>query len=135
MIDDVSPQATWQALEENSAAQLIDVRTPAEWLFVGMPDVSQIGRAVHPVSWQLPGGLVNSQFLEELSATGATEGQPLYFICRSGSRSRAAAKAAKQAGFGPVFNVADGFEGPLDAHSHRGGSAGWKAAGLPWQQH
>ncbi|NHN84340.1 rhodanese-like domain-containing protein [Acetobacter musti] len=134
MIDDVSPQATWQALQENPEARLIDVRTPAEWLFVGMPDISEVSRTVHAISWQLPNGMPNSRFLEELHAAGLKEGQPLYFICRSGARSRAAAQAALQAGFGPAFNVADGFEGPLDSQSHRGMAAGWKACGLPWRQ-
>jgi rhodanese-related sulfurtransferase len=49
-------------------------------------------------------------------------------------RSLAAAEAARAAGYAAVFNIADGFEGPLDAAGHRGTRAGWKAAGLPWQQ-
>ncbi|GBR11304.1 rhodanese-like domain-containing protein [Acetobacter oeni] len=134
MIEDVSPQATWLALEENPDAQLIDVRTQAEWFFVGIPELSRLNRELHLVSWQLPGGLINGQFLEDLSAAGLTAGQPLYFICRSGARSRAAAQAVTEAGLGPAFNVADGFEGPLDASSHRGIAAGWKASGLPWRQ-
>ncbi len=58
----------------------------------------------------------------------------IYFICRSGVRSLAAAEAARDAGFPHVYNVADGFEGPIDANGHRGQAAGWKADGLPWIQ-
>jgi len=38
------------------------------------------------------------------------------------------------AGFPRAFNVADGFEGPVDQEGHRGTVAGWKADGLPWRQ-
>jgi rhodanese-related sulfurtransferase len=55
------------------------------------------------------------------------------FLCRSGARSRHAAIAMTSAGWGPCFNVSDGFEGPLDDSRRRGG-AGWKAGGLPWAQ-
>ena len=57
----------------------------------------------------------------------------LYFLCRSGSRSRAAAIAMTVAGFNTCFNIIDGFEGNLDG-SERRGVGGWKAAGLPWFQ-
>ena len=59
---------------------------------------------------------------------------PLYFLCRSGIRSKAAAIAMAEAGFTACFNVAGGFEGPPDDRGHRGGSSGWKAEGLPWRQ-
>jgi rhodanese-related sulfurtransferase len=57
----------------------------------------------------------------------------VYFICRSGVRSRHAAEAATAAGLGPAYNVLDGFEGQLDRERHRG-IGGWKADGLPWVQ-
>ncbi len=42
--------------------------------------------------------------------------------------------AAQAAGFPHVYNVADGFEGGVDAQGHRGVVAGWKAEDLPWKQ-
>jgi len=56
------------------------------------------------------------------------------FLCRSGARSRAAAMAATAAGYARAYNVAEGFEGDLDAEGHRGRVNGWKVAGLPWRQ-
>ena len=44
------------------------------------------------------------------------------------------ATAMTNAGWGPCFNVSDGFEGPLDGLRRRGGVGGWKAGGLPWAQ-
>jgi rhodanese-related sulfurtransferase len=55
-------------------------------------------------------------------------------LCRSGARSRAAAIALTAAGYGPCYNVSEGFEGDRDGAAHRGSVGGWKVAGLPWAQ-
>ena len=81
-----------------------------------------------------PSMQVNGAFTEHLRQAGLAPEHKLYFLCRSGARSLAAARAAAAAGFGQVFNIADGFEGPPDEDGHRGVAAGWKADGLPWQQ-
>ncbi len=74
------------------------------------------------------------EVIESLKRTNYRKGAPLLLLCRSGARSRAAAIALNAAGYGPCFNVKDGFEGALDAERHRGAAAGWKAEGLPWVQ-
>ena len=56
------------------------------------------------------------------------------FLCRSGVRSVAAAKAATEAGYRSAWNILQGFEGPIDAQKQRGRIGGWRSAGLPWQQ-
>ena len=76
----------------------------------------------------------NESVEDQLKKTGFTPENHIYFIWRSGVRSLAAAQAAQAAGFPHAYNVADGFEGPPDAEGHRGGTAGWKADGLPWRQ-
>ncbi|WP_298724181.1 rhodanese-like domain-containing protein [uncultured Ferrovibrio sp.] len=132
---DVATTEAWNRLANDPTAQLIDVRTQPEWSFVGTPDLGKLGKRPLFVSWQVyPEMSVNPRFAEELSAQGVVPGQALYFICRSGARSRAAAKAMTAAGFGPCYNVAGGFEGDLDADKRRGRLNGWKAAGLAWVQ-
>jgi len=85
--------------------------------------------------WQLfPSMQVNADFTDQLRAAGLTPEHRLYFLCRSGGRSLAAAQAAQRAGFPHAYNIADGFEGPVDGEGHRGAVAGWKADGLPWRQ-
>lgn len=135
MVEDVAPQQAWEALSENPNAQLVDVRTEAEWIYVGLPELAQLNKRVLLIAWQsFPSGAGNPQFLQQLGDTGLTEAHDIYFLCRSGVRSLAAAEAAQAAGYRRVFNVADGFEGPTDAEGHRGAAAGWKASGLPWRQ-
>lgn len=135
---DVSPQESWSSLTSDAGAQLIDVRTVAEWNFVGVPDLSQAGREALFCEWQhFPSG-PNPEFVQQvaeaLKQTSYRPGAALFFLCRSGGRSRAAAIAMSKAGYGPCFNISDGFEGGLDHERHRGSSGGWKASGLPWVQ-
>jgi rhodanese-related sulfurtransferase len=132
---DVSAAEAWERLEADPMAQLLDVRTMAEWNFVGLPDLSALGRRVHCIEWQsFPGGGRNPGFVAEASqALGDPKAQVL-LICRSGARSRAAAIALTEAGFAQAFNIAGGFEGDGDAKDHRGQINGWKASDLPWRQ-
>jgi rhodanese-related sulfurtransferase len=131
----VSPAAAWQMLKDAKDSVLIDVRTRAEWNYVGLPDLDSIGKKVVLVEWQVfPGMQQNGDFVGSLSGALTDKNAPLLFLCRSGVRSAAAAKAMTAAGYSTCLNVSDGFEGPLDAQAQRGGSAGWKAAGLPWRQ-
>ncbi len=136
---DVTAREAWDLLSENGSAVLVDCRTRPEWSFVGIPDLGALEATVVFAEWQVfPSMAINAEFAVQLRAGGAVAdaagGRPLLFICRSGVRSKAAAMAMTQAGFGPCYNVSGGFEGPLDDHKHRGGSDGWKAAALPWIQ-
>jgi rhodanese-related sulfurtransferase len=134
-VPDISPEDTWVALAADKDAVLIDVRTDAEWNFVGLPDLAGLAKQVVLIPWQIyPSMQLNTDFAEHLQEAGLTPAQKLFFICRSGARSQSAGQAAQAAGFTHAFNVADGFEGPVDGAGHRGSAAGWKAAGLPWRQ-
>ena len=131
---DVTPQEAYAAVTGGEDAVLVDVRTTAEWSYVGVPDLTGAERQVVFVEWlRYPSGEVNHRFVEELRRHGLHEGIALYFLCRSGVRSRSAAIAATAAGLGPAYNVVDGFEGPQDRNGHRVVS-GWKNDGLPWRQ-
>ena len=130
---DITPAQAWQMLVDEPNAVLVDVRTAAEWQFVGVPDTSELGRPTRFVEWVgYPSGARNEDFEDQMREHGIEAG-PVIFLCRSGQRSIGAAIAATDAGLGPAYNVLDGFEGGLDQHGHRGG-AGWRAVGLPWRQ-
>lgn len=132
---DISVERAFEMLSEDDNAVLIDVRTQAEWAFVGAPDLSGLGKETVCVSWQVfPTMEQNSAFAEELADQGVTPDKTALFICRSGQRSMHAAVAMTAAGYEKCFNVAHGFEGPLDESGHRGKAEGWKAKRLPWVQ-
>ncbi len=132
---DIVPSEAWRILEQDPKAVLVDVRTDAEWAYVGLPDLSALGKRILCVSWQVfPAMAVNPDFAEEVASQGVAKDQPLLFICRSGVRSRHAAVALTALGYERCYNVAQGFEGDCDEGRHRGTVGGWKAAGLPWVQ-
>jgi rhodanese-related sulfurtransferase len=136
---DLQSADAYTFLAGDATATLIDVRTRPELAYVGVPDLSPLGRTPLFLEWQsFPLMQVQERFASGLSTMLETaevkRGAPLVFICRSGVRSRHAAIAMTSAGWAPCFNVSDGFEGPLDAFQHRGVVGGWKAAGLPWSQ-
>lgn len=132
---DLSPAQAYQLLVDEPDCALVDVRTRAEWSYVGVPDLSGLGRPVICVEWvSFPDGARNPQFLQQLAEAGVKPESPVAFLCRSGQRSAAAAELATASGFARAYNVAEGFEGPLDGSGHRGSAGGWKAAGLPWRQ-
>jgi rhodanese-related sulfurtransferase len=132
---DVAPTVAWKILSERKDAILIDVRTRPEWNYVGLPDLDTLAKKPALLEWQVfPGMQVNPDFVTALSGACADKGAPLLFLCRSGVRSAAAAKAMTAAGYSRCLNVKDGFEGPLNAEAKRGSAGGWKAAGLPWRQ-
>ncbi len=126
-------------MSTTGSGALIDVRTVAEWAYVGLPETSPIGRPLITVEWQrFPSMTVNPDFVgaleAELRARNIGREDPLFFLCRSGGRSAAAAAAMSAAGYVNCFNIAGGFEGRHDEQKHRGTIEGWKAAGLPWRQ-
>lgn len=137
----IDPEGAWRALSSEAGAFLVDVRTEPEWRFVGAPDLSDTGKSVWMLSWQVyPAMAVNPNFVTELlQQADAMQAQSVYFLCRSGGRSHQAAEAVSAAaptGTRPMglFNVAEGFEGDLDSDRRRGALNGWKARGLPWRQ-
>lgn len=135
MAENIDSRDVWHALLNDPNAQMVDVRTDAEWNFVGLPDLSEAGKAPALIPWQVfPSMQVNASFTNQLTQAGLMPDHQIYFLCRSGARSLAAADAAIAAGFPHAFNIADGFEGPPNRDGHRGTVSGWKASNLPWRQ-
>ena len=122
------PREAHEIWQRAPGAKLIDVRTRAEWDYVG-----RIPAAVEIELLTYPGNRSNPAFLAELTQQVDKEAL-MMFICRSGGRSHNAAKLAMQAGYTECYNVLEGFEGDKDAAGHRNTKGGWRAAGLPWVQ-
>ncbi|WP_432722269.1 rhodanese-like domain-containing protein [Jeongeupia wiesaeckerbachi] len=124
----VTPAEAQLLLSTLPNARLVDVRTHAEWSFVGVIPGAEL------IEWKrYPAMTPNPDFLKQLKAAVDPESVVL-FLCRSGARSHDAAQLAAAHGYATALNVLEGFEGDKDAVEHRGRLNGWKAAGLPWVQ-
>ncbi len=124
----MTPREAVRFLDENPAAVFIDCRSEMEYYFVGHP----VG--AHHVAWNDgPDWDINPHFVGQVKKV-ASMNRPMVLICRSGHRSIDAGMALEKAGFSDVYNVLEGFEGPLDEGHHRGTLSGWRKEGLPWEQ-
>ncbi len=101
-ITTITPQKLSELIHSGAAVELIDVRTPVEY------------REVHVSSARnVPLDQLNAaQF-----AAGRSAAEPLYVICRSGSRGKQACEKFLAAGYTNVVNV-------------EGGTQAWDQAGL-----
>ena len=141
-VKEALPQEVWSDLISCQYAILVDVRTKEEWCSVGVPELASLGKAAIFIEWQeYPNMSYNPLFVKRLREE--LEAKPIkkvFFICRSGVRSREAAQAfskhlndlGRQV---KCVNVAEGFEGTLKKDKFGGCSNGWKARGLAWGQY
>lgn len=126
----VTPAEAYALVEANRNVKLVDVRTNAERDWVGRVAIPEKQHLA--VQWNLyPGGTPNPEFAAQL-AQAADKNDVLLFLCRSGVRSRHAAKFATEHGYAHSFDILEGFEGDKDARGHRKTVGGWCKADLPW---
>lgn len=107
---------------------VVDVRTRAEYEFVGHPDLPN-GAPNIPIRFY-PGWKANERFVDDVAAR-FNKDQILITMCRSGVRAKKAAQLLREAGFKKVYYMTDSFEGAKDAKGHRTVN-GWKVNGLPY---
>jgi rhodanese-related sulfurtransferase len=124
----LTPREAHDLWQSAPGAKLVDVRTRAEWDYVG-----RIAGAMEIELLTYPGNQPNPAFVEELEQQVDKE-VIVMFICRSGARSHNAAVLATRVGYGACYNVLEGFEGDKDSQGHRNTVSGWRAGGLPWTQ-
>jgi len=127
-VKDISPLEAFD-LAKKADTYLIDVRTIAEYVYVGHPENSY---SLPLLFWEEREmtQVRNNDFLRNLTSRFKKD-DTLVFICRSGNRSPVAARMAVSAGYQNVFNVPEGFEGKKDEKGYRTVN-GWKNSGLPY---
>lgn len=126
----VTPQEAYALIQSDPRVKLIDVRTNAERDWVGRVNIAPEQHGA--VQWNLyPGGTPNPEFLNQLQQVAGKD-DVLLFLCRSGVRSRHAARTATEHGYQNCFDILEGFEGNKDDQGHRKTVSGWCKADLPW---
>lgn len=136
-IKEISPQQAWEILEAGPQAILLDVRTSMEYEYVGHPLNALHIPWMDAPGWNIDAGFVDKVRQAMLKRTGSDQGLEsiaILAICRSGTRSRAAAEELARQGFDNLYNIEDGFEGDLDNNKHRNTINGWRYVDLPWEQ-
>ena len=126
----LQPQEAWHYVQGRPDVLFVDVRMEIESLYVGRPPgVVNVPWYEYPDLQADPAG-----FAQAVAREMRDPAQPLLLICRSGQRTLEAGRALEAAGFADVADVANGFEGELDAQFQRSTLSGWRFAGLPWEQ-
>ena len=125
---ELTPIDAFEFLQTTPDAVLLDVRSFAEFWFVGHP-VGALNAAWSDEHWNL-----NAHFLEEVQAAVADPSNPVVLICRSGKRTLDAGRLLEEAGYTQLTHVLYGFEGDLGAGNRRSTVNGWRFDGLPWEQ-
>jgi rhodanese-related sulfurtransferase len=138
--EDVTPQDAYTMATTDANVFILDVRTPAEWLWVGHPGANKLdegaalaGKVIN-VSYKIDykgGMIINPSFMSDVSELlNGSDNPTLITMCRSGKRSVAAATLLEENGFN-ALNMITGFQGGKDAAGYRTVS-GWAIDGLPY---
>ena len=128
------PKMAIERLQNNPQALFVDVRSKAEFKYVGYPDNSILIPWIDDPDWQPNPEIFSDSVMQELDGRENLLNTEIILICRSGFRSNEALKCLENKGFTQVSHVASGFEGDLDENDHRGNLNGWRHDGMPWSQ-
>ena len=132
---DITSIEAWKILKNDKSSLLIDVRSEAEWAYVGVADLVSINKEAATIEWKsFPNMTINPNFVNQVQKICISPEVIIFSLCRSGQRSIATSRALTEAGFKNCYNVLEGFEGDKDNKEQRGQSGGWKFYGLPWKQ-
>ena len=128
------PKMAVEKLQDNPQALFVDVRSKAEYKYVGFPENSILIPWIDDPDWEPNPEAFSDSVMQELDGRENLLNTEIILICRSGYRSNEALKCLENKGFTQVSHVASGFEGDLDENDHRGNLNGWRHDGMPWSQ-
>jgi len=128
------PKMAVDRLQNNPQALFVDVRSKAEYKYVGYPENSILIPWIDDPDWEPNPKVFSDLVMQELDGRENLLNTEIILICRSGFRSNEALKCLENKGFTQVSHVASGFEGDLDENDRRGNLNGWRHDGMPWSQ-
>ena len=128
------PKMAVERLQNNPQALFVDVRSKAEYKYVGYPENSILIPWIDDPDWEPNPEAFSDAVMQELDGRENLSDTEIILICRSGFRSNEALKCLENKCFTQVSHVASGFEGDLDENDHRGNLNGWRHDGMPWSQ-
>lgn len=140
---EVAPLDAYAMIQDDPVHMvLIDVRTQAEYQFVGHPEKAYLipfqfmGTSFKEKEYEM---IENKEFASLILKKFDPKTDTLFFLCRSGTRAAIALSAAVTAGWPTekAYVILGGFQGEKmkDKNSAYYGQrvgGGWKNEGLPW---
>lgn len=137
----VTAAEAYDAWKKNQSIKILDVRTVAEYVFVGHPAMAHnVPFLFATRKWDAEEGKYamtpNQKFMEQVAAVLKRD-DVILITCRSGQRSAKAANKLTEAGYKHVYSIVDGFEGeklkdPDSGVNGKREKNGWRNAGPPW---
>jgi rhodanese-related sulfurtransferase len=139
-------EAYYLKKKKNNGLLFVDIRTPAELVFVGKPDNIDINIPFMNIDFnqwdsdksffkKIPNESFVSDFNKLLDLKKLTKNTPIILLCRSGKRSAKAVNVLTAKGYSKVYTIVEGFEGDKAKEGNNKGKRvvnGWKKQGLPW---
>ncbi|KAM1470285.1 hypothetical protein TB2_040800 [Malus domestica] len=115
-----SARSAYAKLGEEANAQLLDIRSPADFRQFGTPDVKGLGKKAVSIVYK---GEDKPGFLKKLSLKfKEPENTTLFILDKFDENSELVAELVTVNGFKAAYAIKDGAEGPR----------GWVNSGLPW---
>ncbi|KAB2595830.1 rhodanese-like domain-containing protein 4 [Pyrus ussuriensis x Pyrus communis] len=115
-----SARSAYVKLGEEANAQLLDIRSPADFRQIGTPDVKGLGKKAVSIVYK---GEDKPGFLKKLSLKfKEPENTTLFILDKFDGNSELVAELVTVNGFKAAYAIKDGAEGPR----------GWVNSGLPW---
>jgi rhodanese-related sulfurtransferase len=141
--DTITPKDAYNLVTDYDNVYILDVRTNAEWTWVGHPGVNGVydgtpleGKVVN-IAIRIDCGEVigdkpdpNPNFVSDVKANFDPKHDVLITMCREGIRGAAAAKILESENY-KVMNMEGGFEGEPNKRGYRYVN-GWVNKGLPY---
>lgn len=139
--DDLTPEEAYYMVRDYANVYIVDVRTPAEWQWVGHPGPNLKGEGaflagkVVNISWWIEKHGIwhvnNDSFIKDVNEFFEDIENPvLITMCRSGHRSGLARDLLELEGY-TAHNMLTGFQGDRDEFGYRTVN-GWVIDGWPY---
>ena len=137
----VTAQQAFGKWQTDQSIVILDVRTPAEYVFVGHAPMAlnipfmTLKDEYNPEKKMLK--LVLNEKFVSLVQENIPRDATLFLMCRSGGRSAKAVNLLAKNGYKNLYSIIDGFEGDKlsDPKSYNDGKRilnGWKNSSAPW---
>ena len=111
---DINVNEAFFKLQVVKNSHLIDVRSHLEWDITGIPDLSSLNKSVFLFEWEYEIKDSFKRKFQDMLINNFDKKSILFFICKSGVRSKYSANLALETGYNECYNIKDGYSNNND---------------------